>query len=287
MKDKIKILFEELGSKYPEILDDEFIKKFTAVLENIVESEVTSGKEAIIEAYKKEEDEKDKKGADDKDKKDDDDEEDDEKDDEEDVKESLNRMIDILDVFCEEAADQFMAENKEIIDESIKVNVNLDVIKGIKSILEGHGIEINGEKEDELSKLKRTVESQNKTIAGLTDKLNENKVTEVKITAKSIINEATASMTEDQKERFIKLVEDYDVENIDTFKDKVTTLSEMINFKSDSKTIADDAKVTATDAGLDKMNEDLDKKEKDKKENDKDEDEDNFMSKVRKNLVKS
>ena len=268
MKDKIKILFEELSKKYPEILDENFVNSIVSVIEDSAATDVADQVAEKLEEAKKEAVDNFKKTGDDDDEDDDEDDEDDEE-----VKESIKKIIDTLDIFCEEGIKQFISEHGEKIDESIKTNVSADVISKLTDVLEGHGISIDGSGLEESASADKTIKDLNKTVASLTEQLSDVGNADNKVHAISIVENHTTEMTEDQKDKFIKLIGDYDIDNIVEFESKVQTIADILEYKVDEVniqeeiTVAADAVITPASSGV------ID-------------DDDNFLARARKNYSK-
>jgi len=251
--EKIKILFEELSKKFPEIIDEDFVTKVTSIMDESFNSKLEEAKKEIAEKAKcaktesDDEDKDDVKG--DEDKKEIDKEDDDKDKEDEDMKEGMKNLINTLDIFCEEASKEFVEEYSELINESIKTNVSFDIINKLQEVLSEHNITIP-ENITESETQKRTISDLNKTIASMTEKINEltekveeKTVNESKDKVIEIVNKVCENMSKEQTLKFYTLIEDYEVDNLDEFKTKVESLSELISFKKDVIDIKEEKEV--------------------------------------------
>lgn len=279
---KIKLLFDELQKKYPDIIDETFVSNITKTVESLVESEIESKKEKIISETIENEKEKIRTEV------------------TESVtnnidsmnEETINKLIDTMDVFFEEATKDFTEEYSEKIDESIKTNISTEVVEKINEVLESHGIKTSDAVlEKEL--YEENIKKLNNTIMSLTEQVNENHFENVKNQAIGIVDNICENMSYQETLNFYKLIEDFDIDDLDSFKEKVESLSNILEGKSKKKNKDEEDDEEDDD---DDMNEKFKSKKVNKKdldlEDEEDEDtnesvkypNDNFMSEVRKNL---
>lgn len=241
--EKIKILFESLNEKYPDIINEDFVNKITSVIDETITSEIEKEKIKIEEACKIKKNEED----DEEDMKVDKDSDEDEY--EEDMKESVKSLVDTLDIFCEEAIREFTTEYSDLINESIKTNISFDIVNKLQNVLSEHGIEVP-ENIVESETQRKTIDNLNKTIASMTEqiselnsKVEEKSVNESKETIINIVDSVCENMTKEQTLKFYSLIEDYEVDDIDVFSEKVKSLSELLSFKKDNNIIKEEKEI--------------------------------------------
>lgn len=285
MTKNIKLLFEQLSEKHPGIFDEKFIEKLVNIMQEAVDSEV---KDKVEKAVKDSPDADAVAGGTDvKTKEMTDKEKEDMKEslrkeiiaeDESSMKEQIEKLVDVLDVFCTEAAEEFMTENSEKINESIKTNVSYELVEKLQEVLSTYGISLPTVTIDK-EVYEEKITSLNNTIANLTEQLVEQSKDEVKNEAIKIVDDICGNYTEEQTEKFYKLIEDFDVDNLETFKEKVKNLASILEFsKDDHKKLTDDITKINSDSIIDGSQEINEKKVT--KPND------SFMDKVKKNYNK-
>ncbi len=230
--EKIKILFNELQKKYPEVLDEQFVTSILESINSIVESDTSDIKKELedskeeIETLKAkiEEDEKEDK---DKDKKGDVGENTDTDDEtEEKMKEELERIINTLDVFCNEAFKEFTSENKEIIEKSIKTNIPQSFLEGVTNLLDELHCEFEPKTKHVIETLKEDNSNLRKELKELQLKESQNNLNFQKKAALEFVSEAIKDLNDDDSDTFGTLIENFEIDDINVFKKNV------INIKS-------------------------------------------------------
>ena len=229
--EKIKILFEELNKKYPDIITESFVTKLCDSVGDIIESQVTKEVEtAVTEALEAKKDELIAEAK-------------------SEVTDSLTAMneeelekvIDTLDVFLEEAKDSFMNDFSEKIDESIKSNVSFELVEKINEVLESHGIVASNAVVDK-DKLEKIISKQNETILSLTEQVNETEDARLKAEAINVVDEICENLNYSDTMKVYKLIEDFEVDDLDSFKKKVSSIVSIVEGKNeDSEDDSDEA----------------------------------------------
>jgi len=244
--DKIKILLEELSKDKPEIFDKDFSDKLFKVIEEVVEAKVEEKyskklDEELSEAKTKlEKDLRTQISEETKIQ----------------MKEDLDKLVNTLDIFCEEAFKEFSEEHSEKIDESIKSNVSLDVVEKLRDVLEEHGIKSNETQVNE-EEWQEKVDALNRTIANLTQELSESNRSNVAKEAVEIVERLTDDLTLEQKSRVTRLIEDYEIDDLELFEKKVKSLINLLGLSEQD------------DEDEDEEDEDEDKNGKKKKDREK------------------
>jgi hypothetical protein len=162
-------------------------------------------------------------------------------------------MVEKVDSYLSYVVEEWMKENQIAIERGIKGEIAEDFISGLKKLFEDHYIDVPDEKYDVL-------EDQATKIETLENKLNEeiNKNIELsksngELVRQDIIDEASKTLAETDKEKFKKLAEEVEFANVDGFKEKVATIKESyFGQKSETSNDLDDVA-----AGEDTHNVDL------------------------------
>jgi len=273
---KIQILFEELQKKYPDTIDDNFVTKITEAVKDIVDTEVEKKveveKSEILESEKEKIREELKEEIINESKIDNED--------------TIEKLINTLDIFSENAMEEFVEEHETKITESIKTNVASDVVEKLTEVLGTHGI-ITESAVIEKDAYEEKLEKANKTISNLMEQISEAKIENTKTVAIGIVDEICEKFNYDQTLKFYALIEDYSIDNAEEFKSKVESLAEIFEAKIEKDEDEDDEDEDDKGEKVDKddmKDDDSDKKDKEEKEDDSDSDD--FMAKVRNGLKK-
>ena len=139
------------------------------------------------------------------------------------IKEELSEKVDD---YLGYIVEQWMKENELAIERGLKGEIAEDFISGLKQLFEDHYIDVPDEKYDVL-------EAQAEKISELEEKLNEtiDENVEKKKAVESLVRdraiaEACSDLAETETEKFASLVEDVDFTDVDSFREKLSTLKE-------------------------------------------------------------
>lgn len=255
MSNKIKILFEELSKKYPEIVTAEFVNKVTEAVDELVEAEAEQKFEKMTEEEKT-------------------------KIREEALLESgelseaaVEKLVDTLDVYTENAMTEFVEEHGEKIEKSIRTNVSADLVEKISEVLCTHGA-LSEEAALDKSAYEETIEKANRTISNLMESNEQLRKDGLKRDAIAVVDQVCEGMSYENTLKFYELIEDYSVDDIDSFRSKIESLAAVFEGKDEDDDDEED-KGEKVDKGSVKGGEE---------EDDDDEEDDSFMSKLKKNL---
>ncbi len=136
-------------------------------------------------------------------------------------------IIDQIDSYFDYVAESYVEENKLAIDNGIKAQLYEKMVKSAKEFLAKNQISENKiEESDDLIK-------ENEELKEEADRaIKENIELKKKIKGKeavSVFNEVADGLSETQVEKLKELAEDYEIDDIDTFKNKLETLKESIS----------------------------------------------------------
>jgi len=158
----------------------------------------------------------------------------------EETSKSKDELVEKVDSYLAYVVEEWMKENELALERGIKGEIAEDFISGLKKLFEDHYIDVPDEKYNVL-------EDQSSKIDELNKKLNESIAKNVELTKENgnfkkdqIVDEASESLTDTQKEKFNKLAEEIDYKNEEDFKTKVATVKESYFGKKESTSEIDD-----------------------------------------------
>lgn len=145
------------------------------------------------------------------------------------VKDITEEMTDRVDSYLTYAAEEFITENKVAIEESIKADIAMDFMKGLKKLFKEHYIKIPDKKVNVVKEMAKELDGTKKA---LNEAVAENIELKNKMNAtarKNLSEEATVGLSANQKAKFMELVESVDASlPDDQFKGKLSILKEHI-----------------------------------------------------------
>lgn len=159
-----------------------------------------------------------------------------------------NNIIDTMDKVIDESINEFIAENKEGIEEATKSEMANDFFGKIKSLFESQSIEIPTEDKSMVESLKTENESLKKESN--TRFVNEQKLIEKVRDYQQVMafNEKTKDMTEIQIEEAKEFMDTFACEDIQDFNSKLSLVIEKIVEKpSYNKNKVKDSKILTED----------------------------------------
>ena len=135
-------------------------------------------------------------------------------------------LVEKVDSYLSYVVEEWMKENQLAVERGIKGEIAEDFISGLKKLFEDHYIDVPDEKYDVL-------EDQASKIEDLEKKLNEQIEKNVELNKQNgvlvkqdIVDEASADLTDTQKEKFNKLAEEVEFSSKEDFSKKVATIKE-------------------------------------------------------------
>jgi hypothetical protein len=152
------------------------------------------------------------------------------------IAELQEEMKQNIDSYINYAVAEWISENKLAINNNIKTEMTESFLSGLKSLFEEHYIDIPENKVDVIESLTLRIEELEETVNNtieenieLTKIVNKNEVT-------SIVNDISEDLSDSQKEKFTKLIEDIGYSSVDEFKNKANIIKETY-FKNKSKIV--------------------------------------------------
>jgi hypothetical protein len=146
------------------------------------------------------------------------------------IAEEINRVRDELtekvDAYMNYVVEEWMKENEIALERGIKGEIAEDFITGLKKLFAEHYIDVPDERYNVLEDQAAKIESLEKKLNEQIEKNVElNKDNAVK-TRKEIMSEVASDLADTAKEKFVKLAEEIEWSDADSFKTKCATIKE-------------------------------------------------------------
>lgn len=158
---------------------------------------------------------------------------------EESVNEAVEGIVENLDAYLDYVVAEWMEENKVAIEAGIKVEMAESLLNSLKTVFYEHNIQIDEETIDVVAGLEEQVADLE---AKANEAINESieLAGEIKaLRAEVAFNEMTEGLTTTQTERFRVLSEKLSFDNLDSYKDDLSTIKESF-FKAKAPVIAEE-----------------------------------------------
>jgi len=205
-----------------EDLSEEFKLKAKTIFEAAVASKV---KEAMTEAEAKLEEETTQK-----------------------IEEIKDDLTEKVDSYLNYVSESWVNDNELAIERGLKSELTEDFINGLKKLFEEHYVEVPEDKFDVVEELANRLDE-------MEDKLNEEVASNIgaqqdieELQREKIISESSNDLADTQVEKLKALTEDVDFENVENFKEKVSTLKESYFGIEKVEAVSDDSTVVSEDA---------------------------------------
>lgn len=135
-------------------------------------------------------------------------------------------LVEKIDGYLDYIVEQWIAQNEIALESGMKSEILENFVDGLKTLFEENYIEIPEEKFDVLAELQEQV-------AALSTKLDEQMASNVELktlvnenNAEKIVNQYAEGLAETDKEKFFSLVEELEIDGIESFDKKVKTIRE-------------------------------------------------------------
>lgn len=135
-------------------------------------------------------------------------------------------VVDSLDQYLDYFAEQYMEENKLVIEHSIRNELLDSFMTGLHDLMKEHYIDIPEDKVDVVESLIEKVEFLEQENSELLEQMIETKSVATEVAKNKIVEQAAASLTAIQASKLRTLVEDIEVDSIETFEKKVGVIKE-------------------------------------------------------------
>lgn len=136
------------------------------------------------------------------------------------VEEENQATTDKISDYLEYVVKEFVDENKESIEESLKLKSNEELIESLKNVLTQHGLTLNEETDNVVEKLNERVAELESRLEESQDEVIELRNLEKGRACEKIFNELCEGLTVSQKEKFLLIVEDFETSDVSAFEEK-------------------------------------------------------------------
>ena len=144
-------------------------------------------------------------------------------------------LVEKVDSYLSYVVEEWMKENALAVERGIKGEIAEDFIGGLKKLFEDHYIDVPDEKYNVLEDQASKIEDLEKKLNEQIEKNVELNKSNGELVKQDIIDEASADLTDTQKEKFNKLAEEVEFSNSEEFKTKVDTIKESYFGKKEVK----------------------------------------------------
>lgn len=150
-------------------------------------------------------------------------------------------LVEKIDAFFDYVAEEWMNRNELAVESGLRAEMAESFIAGMKSLFESHYVELPEEKvnvveslTDKVEELTKKLNEQVEASIGLTQKIEEMKV-------ETIFKTVSEGLTDTQKGKLSKLVENIEYADAEEFASKVTTLKESFNASAKKTVLVEDS----------------------------------------------
>ncbi len=144
-------------------------------------------------------------------------------------------LVEQIDGYLDYVVEQWMEQNEIALDQGMKSEILEGFIGGLKSLFEDHYIDVPEEKYDVLEAMQQELQELHTTLdeqVNVNVSLN-NKITGLKV--KSVADSLAEDLTMTDKTKFFNLIEDLEVDSVESFQKKAQTIKESYFNKKPAK----------------------------------------------------
>ena len=144
-------------------------------------------------------------------------------------------LVEQIDGYLDYVVEQWMEQNEIALDQGMKSEILEGFIGGLKSLFEDHYIDVPEEKYDVLEAMQQELQELHTTLdeqVNVNVSLN-NKITGLKV--KSVADSLAEDLTMTDKTKFFNLIEDLEVDSVESFQKKAQTIKESYFNKKPTK----------------------------------------------------
>ena len=142
-----------------------------------------------------------------------------------------------VDSYMNYVVEEWMKENEIALERGLKGEISEDFISGLKTLFEEHYIDVPDEKYDILGQQAEKIDELEKKLNEQIEKNASMKSDNSKLVRESVFSQACSDLTDTEAEKFKGLVEDVELTDEDSFKEKLDTLKE--SYFPKAKTVAE------------------------------------------------
>lgn len=168
------------------------------------------------------------------------------------LEEFKGEMVDKLDEYMNYFATEYIAENKDSIEDAVVVKTAKSVLDKFDGMVNEFNMSLdedNLDKDEEIDDLKEQLNSHVNKSIDLENKLEES-------VKSQMISEVSSNIeTESEKDAFIALAENFEFEDGDSYKEKLNFLKENINTSTEEVETLEESETENTDTVLEEGDE--------------------------------
>lgn len=165
------------------------------------------------------------------------------------INEANGKMADSIGAYLDKAFNEWAIENTANIDKTVKLGMNDNMIEGILSLFKDSYVEIPNGRVDLVDKLAEEIKDLEKENASLEDSVAATELELKGSQCETYIKSLSEDLTDTQFEKFESLVEDLDIDNIATFKNKARVIRD--NFFKSTRVDGDTTTDNSNDERID------------------------------------
>lgn len=154
-------------------------------------------------------------------------------------KEFMSKISENIDNHLETVSEQWVVDNKVVLETKIQVENAQSLMNGLKSLFEQHNLILPEGGRDVVQELQTQVNSLSEQLQEKSVALEESQTKLVDFARNEILNEVCKGLTELDQSRLKTLVEDVDFTDADSFKDRVKTLRENVFVRQQKQEISE------------------------------------------------
>lgn len=147
--------------------------------------------------------------------------------------ETLNEQID---EYLDYVANEWVTDNKPVIEEGIKTQISENIINGLKTLFEENYIDVPAEKINLITDLEQKVSTLLESNVRLNSQLREKNEQIVTLKQGKVFELVTEGLTSLEKDKLSELAKGIKVSSLEDYKTKLSILKESVVAKAKSKT---------------------------------------------------
>lgn len=139
----------------------------------------------------------------------------------EEFEDTIEALVEQIDQYMNYVAEEFMEENRQALETSLKTEIAEEFIADLKTLFEDHNINIPEDQIDAVEEMAETIEELQESVNNLLQK-NSYLVEQLQEQEKvELVIEAAKNLTLEQEDKFLSLVEGLDYTDHETYKRKL------------------------------------------------------------------
>ena len=162
----------------------------------------------------------------------------------EDMAEStMNDLVEKVDDYMNYVVEQWMEDNQLAIERGLKGEIAEDFISGLKNLFEDHYIDVPDEKYDILEANLTRIEELEEKLNKQMDENIQLRKQKGELVKESMISDVADGMTDTETEKFQSLVEDVELSDEESYKEKLQTIRESYFGSSTAQVLTEEGSI--------------------------------------------